>query len=122
MDALAVQVGETPDGDAEELAELLRGLRGELLDLDVDSVEPVEDKDLPDGAKGLGALAGHLAVKLGTGKGLRAVIAAVREWSSRTGRTVEISYGSDVLKLTGATTEQQDKIIDAWVARHAAGA
>ena len=122
MDALALQVGETPDGDAEELAELLQGLRGQLLELDVDSVEPVSDKDLPAGAKGLGTLAGRLAVKLGTGKGLRAVIAAVREWSSRTGRTVEISYGSDVLKLTGATTEQQDKIIDAWVARHASGA
>jgi hypothetical protein len=34
---------------------------------------------------------------------------------------VEIAYAGDVLKVTGVTAAQQEKIIDAWLARHAAG-
>jgi hypothetical protein len=34
---------------------------------------------------------------------------------------VEVSIDGDVLKLTGATSQQQEKIVDAWLARHAAG-
>jgi hypothetical protein len=45
----------------------------------------------------------------------------VRGWSSRTGRTVEVTIGEDTLKLTGVTSQQQEKIIDGWLARHAPG-
>jgi hypothetical protein len=34
---------------------------------------------------------------------------------------VELSIGGDVLKVTGATSQQQEKIIDGWLARHAPG-
>jgi hypothetical protein len=61
-------------------------------------------------------------VQFGTLDGLRAVLAAVRGWASRTGRTVEVSIGGDALKVTGATSKQQEMIIDAWLARHAPGA
>ena len=46
------------------------------------------------------------------------MVAAVRGWTSRTGRTVEVSVGGDALKVTGVTSQQQEKIIDAWLARH----
>ena len=36
-------------------------------------------------------------------------------------RVVEVSYGGDTLKLERATREQQEKIIDGWLARHPAG-
>ncbi|MEO3812117.1 hypothetical protein ABGB17_24235 [Sphaerisporangium sp. B11E5] len=109
------------DGDPEELAELTGDLRGELLDLDdVLSAGPPPPEDVPGTAKGLGAVVGWLVVQLGTLEGLRAVVDAVRSWVSRSGRTVEISIDGDTLKLTAVTAEQQQRIIDAWLARHAA--
>lgn len=118
---LVVRVRLARDGDADELAELTGRLRTELLDLDVQAVEPVPEAGSPEGAKGLPAVAGWLAVHLGSG-GLRAVLAMVADWVSRNDRAVEISSGGDVLKLSRATREQQGRIIDAWLAKHAPGA
>jgi len=119
VDGLIVQVLPAADSDAEELADLTGGLRAELLDVDAASVAPLTAEAAPEGAKGLGDLAGWLLVQFGTLDGLRAVVAAVRGWTSRTGRTVEVSIGGDVLKVTAVTSQQQREIIDAWLARHA---
>jgi hypothetical protein len=48
-----------------------------------------------------------------------AVVAAVCAFTSRTGRTVEVSIDGDPLKVTRATAQQQAEIIDAWLAHHA---
>jgi hypothetical protein len=125
VDRLIVQVMSAADSDAEELADLAGGLRAELLDVDAASVVPLTAEAAPEGAKGLGDLAGWLAgwllIQFGTLDGLRAVLGAVRGWTSRTGRTVEVSIGGDVLKVTAVTSQQQREIIDAWLARHASG-
>jgi hypothetical protein len=92
-----------------------------LLGVDVVAVAPLAAGAAPEGAKGLGTLAGWLAVQFGTPDGLCAVVTAVRGWALRTGSSVEVSIGGDVLKVTGATARQQEKIIDAWLARHAPG-
>jgi hypothetical protein len=34
---------------------------------------------------------------------------------------VEVSIGGDSLKVIGATSQEQEKIIDAWLARHGSG-
>ena len=120
-DRLIVQVLPAADSDAEELADLAGGLRAELLDLDEVLVTPYAAEAAPAGAKGLGTLAGWLVTQLGSLDGLRAAVAVVRGWVGRTGRTVEVSIDGDVLKLTGATSQQQEKIVDAWLARHAPG-
>jgi hypothetical protein len=122
VDGLILQVLPVADSDAEELADLAERLRAELLGVDAASVAPLTAEAAPAGAKGLGALAGWLAVQFGTLDGLRAVVAAVRGWTTRTGRVVEVSIGGDALKVTGVTSQQQEKIIDAWLARHASGA
>lgn len=119
MDELILRMLPETDSDAEELADLTARLHVALLDLDAASVTPLPAEAVPEGAKGLGELAGWLAARFGTMDGLRAVVAAVRGWTSRTGRTVEVSIGGDVLKVTAATSQQQEKIIDAWLARHA---
>ena len=121
-DGLILQVLPVADSDAEELADLAAGLHAELLGVDAASVAPLPAEAAPEGAKGLGDVAGWLAAQFGTLDGLRAVVAAVRGLASRTGRTVEVSIGGDALKVTGVTSQQQDKIIDAWLARHAPGA
>ena len=122
MDGLIVQVLPVADSDAEELADLAAGLQAELLGVDAASVAPLPAGAALEGAKGLdGTLVGWLLVQFGTPDGLRTVVAAVRGWASRTGRTVEVSIGGDVLKVIAATSQQQEKIIDAWLDRHAPG-
>ena len=121
VDRLIVQVMSAADSDAEELADLAGGLRAELLDVDAASVAPLTAEAAPEGAKGLGDLAGWLLVQFGTLDGLRALVAAVRGFSSRTGRTVEVSIGGDALRVTGVTSQQQREIIDVWLARHGPG-
>jgi hypothetical protein len=58
VDRLIVQVISAADSDAEELADLAAGLRAELLDVDAASVAPLTAEAAPEGAKGLGDLAG----------------------------------------------------------------
>jgi hypothetical protein len=77
----------------------------------------VIDTDVPAGAKGLAEVMGWLAVKVGAVGHLRSVVTAARDWSARTSRTVEITYGTDVLKVTGVTSAQQERLIDDWLAR-----
>ena len=120
-DGLILQVLPVGDSDAEELADLAGGLHAELLDVEAVSVAPLTAETAPEGAKGLGDVVGWLVAQFGTLDGLRAVVSLVRGWTSRTGRTVEVSIGGDALKVTGATSEQQEMIIDAWLARHSPG-
>ena len=119
VDGLIVQVLPVADSDAEELTDLAGQLYAELLGVDAASVAPLTAEAAPEGAKGLGTLAGWLAVQFGTLDGLRALVAAVGGFASRTGRTVEVSIGGDHLKVTGVTSQQQGEIIDTWLARHA---
>jgi hypothetical protein len=121
VERLILQVLPVADSDAEELADLAGDLQAELLGVDEALVALLADETSPDGAKGLGTLVGGLLAQYGTLDGLRAVVAVVHRWASRTGRTVEVTIGGDVLKVTGVTTQQQEKIIDTWLARHAAG-
>ena len=120
-DRLVMQVVPMADSDAEELADLAEQLHAELLGVDDALVGPLPAGAVPEGAKGLGDVAGWLVAQFGTLDGLRALVAAVRGFASRTGRTVEVSIGGDSLKVTGATSQEQEKIIDAWLARHGPG-
>jgi hypothetical protein len=115
---LVLHVLPVQDSDAEDLADLADQLRAELLDLDVVAVFPVTAGEVPEGAKGIGSVAGWLAAQFGTPDGLRAVMAAVRGFASRTGRPIEVSIDGNVLKVGSATAQQQEEIIDAWLSRY----
>jgi hypothetical protein len=117
---LVLQVCPAPGDDAGELAELSGWLRGELLDLDVQGVDQLPTEAVPTGAKGVAAIAGWLLVQLGP-EALRVVLSKVADWVTRNDRVVEVSYGGDTLKLGRATRQQQEMIIDGWLARHPAG-
>jgi hypothetical protein len=120
-DGLILQVLPVADSDAEELADLAAELNAELLSVDGTSAAPLPAEAAPEGAKGLGDVAGWLVAQFGTLDGLRALVAAVRAFAARTGRTVEVSIDGDVLKVTGVTSQQQGEIIDTWLARHGPG-
>ncbi len=117
---LLVQVVALPDGDMEELADKVLLLREDLLELDVATVDTLGGEEAPESSKGgLAIVAGWLTVNLGPAA-LRSVIQRVAAWSSQNNRTVEISLGGDVLKLSGISPEQQSRLIDEWLTRHGA--
>ena len=115
---LILQVLPAQDSDAEELANLGGRLREELLEYDVSSVGPLPAEEVPPGAKGIGDVAGWLVANFATLDGLRAVIDGIRAWTARTHRTVEVTIDGDTVKLGDATAQQQQEIVDAWLARH----
>jgi hypothetical protein len=119
-DGLVLQICPGAEDDAGELSELAGWLRTELLALDVQAVDPLPVDAVPPGAKGVAAVAGWLSVQL-SGEVLRVVLAKVADWVTRNDREVEVSYGGDTLRLSKATRQQQEKIIDDWFARHPAG-
>jgi hypothetical protein len=118
---LDLHVYPEPGDGAGDLEELTLLLRGELLDLDVAAVERRSDEAPPPDAKGLAAVAGWLVVQLGP-EALRVVLAKVADWAARNDRGVEVTIGGETLKLTRATREQQQRIIDGWLAQQAPGA
>ncbi len=120
-----LRLGVVEDGaDNERLEGLSLQLRRELLGLDVASVEPDRSGTAPEGTRGgLVAMAGVLVVSLQpTVQAVAGVIATVRDWMRRTGgnRTVKIEIGGDVLELTGASDQVQQRLVDDWIKRHAA--
>ena len=123
-EALAVRVEITSAGDLEpaRLEELTASLRRELNELEVEAVEPAPGGSPPAGAKVGEVLAlGALVVKVAKSTGsVLAVVRALQEWASRGGRTVKLEIDGDTIELTGASQEQQDRLIAAWVERQSA--
>lgn len=115
---LLLRVIPNHDSDARELAELAYGLQVQLSDLDISSVEPLSADEAPAFAKGYGPVFGWLVARFGTLDGLKAVVAAVAGWTRLSGHSVEISLDGDTLKVSRATADQQQELIDAWLSRH----
>ncbi len=85
-DGLILQVLPVADSDAEELADLAAELNAELLSLDGTSVAPLFAQAAPEGAKGLGDVAGWLVAQFGTLDGLRALVADIEAGCCGVGR------------------------------------
>src|SRR3954451_15209994 len=109
------------DSDSEEQDELTRGLRDELLQLDVTDVKRPAGA-APEGARAIDAVAlGTLLVTL-SGDTLGVVAKTIQRWISRAGsRTVSMEIDGDKIDLKGVSAEDQQKLIEAFVARHAEG-
>ena len=119
---VALEVKALPDADAEELAELAHRLRAELLDLDVDSVRPMTAGDAPEGTKGVELLAvGGLVVQfLLQPEVLTSIVDSARSWLQRqSARSVKLTLDGDSLEVTGVSSDEQDRLVELWVARHA---
>jgi hypothetical protein len=114
---LLLDVGSLPDDDAGEAVDFARRLRSELLTLDVSSVELKDRGEMPSTAKGAAALVAALCVKLGEAS-LKTLLDKVSDWILRTGRTVEVTIDGDTIKLTKPSKEEQQRLVDAWLARH----
>jgi hypothetical protein len=101
---------------ADELLELTRNLRGELLSLRVDDVEPEIENAAPPGAKAIESVAlGALVVSVApTLAG--AVVGVVASWIKR--QTLDVEVVIDGQHLRGSVTpEQREEIVAAYLRR-----
>lgn len=108
------------DPDVERLDELSSVLRRELLDLGVDDVERASAGEAPDGTRGIDVAAiGVLLVAFQEPLvAVTAIVGAIRGWmsSTRGANAVELTIGDQTLKIDSASREQQDRLIDEFVA------
>lgn len=122
---LAAVLDPGPGVDSEEAFELTQRLRGELLELDLDGVELKGDGEAPDGAKAVELLTiGGLVLKFALNSAvLKSVVETTTVWLGRQqARSVKLTLDGDTLELTGVSSEDQSRLVDEWVARHAVDA
>lgn len=88
----------------------------------MDRVEPATDGGAPEGAKGLELLTfGGLAIRAALGApALKSVVDVTVAWLGRQGaRSVKLTLDGDMLELTGVSSDEQGRLVDQWIARHA---
>jgi hypothetical protein len=119
---LVIDLLADPDAEDEELAELVRQLRRELLDLDVEVVVLATPGQPPVAAKGIGLAADStLMVRFALGPDvLRSVVSGVQSWADRQRLySVNLILDGDSLWITGPRRPAQGRAVDLWIARHA---
>ncbi|MGH3871707.1 MAG: hypothetical protein ACRDSR_09365 [Pseudonocardiaceae bacterium] len=121
---LTLSVDPGSEATAEELAALAVDLRGLLLELDVESAEPLTGGQAPPGTRaGEMFVAGALTVVLALSKELLTkLIESVRWWASLVPeRSARIKFGDDVLEINGVTREDQRRLMQLFIDRHTDG-
>ena len=112
------------DADDAELERALLQLRAELNELDIDAVRPKPAGEAPPGAKSgaIAAVGGLIVTLTPTVQAIAALVGVIQGWLRRvggTGRTVKLEIDGNVLELTGASSELQERLADVWIREHA---
>lgn len=118
---LMINIDTDPDTDTEELAELTQQLRGELRELDVESVDLVRAGQPHERAKaGDPVTWGQLLVTLlASGGVVVTLVNVLQSWLTRhENSSVTIEIDGDALEVTGIPSEQQQRLINIWLSRH----
>ena len=109
-----------PDADDEELAQLGRQLRTQLLELDVEAADLVRRGTAPAGSKGDPVTLATLAVTLAP-LALTEIMKAVQAWLTRHDRaSVTVESGTDKITITGSPSKEQQRTLEAFISRHKA--
>lgn len=116
---LIVRVDAGPGADDRERAELAFLLRADLDQVDGTVVEAARGRDPGPGAKSGDPVEwGTLMVSAVTSGALSAVVKTAHVWlTRRRGTSLSVSIGGDELVLTGASTDEQRRVIEDWLAR-----
>jgi hypothetical protein len=121
VDVLLV-VQPDPEVDAEAADRLVRRLRSELSNIDVDDIRPVAGEDVPDTAKAADPVTiGAIVVAMSASGGLfTSLVETVRDVLARHAdrHKVLMTIGGDSVELTNATDEQREQLVRAFVRRH----
>jgi hypothetical protein len=117
---LGIQVAVGPDAPAEEIAEATMRLRRDLLDLDVEAVEPPRAGEPPPGSRAVDVAAlGALLVTVGQSSLLSPIVTVIRSWlAGSPQRSIKLELGDDVLELSGLSSAEQRRLTDEWLRRH----
>lgn len=122
---LTVHIDAGPEVDDEEQAELVRRLRKDLLELDVEAVDLVPAGEAPAGSKGVPVDWATLAVTVAPGV-LTVMFSTLQSWLTRHDRaSVTVERGGEKIVVTGSPSKEQQRLIEDFVSRHkesAAGA
>ena len=119
---LLVEVLE-PGADVERLSALAHSLRGDLLQLDVQSVSALRQGTPPPGTRALDAAAfSTLVVALnGSVALLEHVVSTVRAWLNRTpdaqgtGRSLKVTLNGQTLELSAVSEAQQEQVVQEFL-------
>ncbi len=118
MTDVRVHVGGYADSDDEERAELASRLRTDLQAHDLEVSYP--DAQPPPGAKGGAYEWAELAVTVAGS--MQGMTAGVQGWLGRhKGATVSLEIDGDKLTLEDASPADQRRLLETFLARHAAG-
>ena len=105
--------------DSERLDQLTRTLRGELADLEIGEVRVPSLGAPPPGSRAIDVAAvGALVVLLnGSAELMGHVATLMRSWvgRGRTARVVEMTVGDKSLRISDASEEQQDRLIQEFI-------
>jgi hypothetical protein len=118
---LRLVIDTDPEADNEELEQLTRRLRQEILDSDVGDVYLVKAGEVPTGAKsGDPVTWGALLVTLAASEGVIAtLINLLKSWLTRNEqRRIALEIDGDRLEVTGLSSEEQHRLINEWMNRH----
>lgn len=119
---LSAVVGEA-DADPERVDSLARYLLTELRELDDVDVALTREGEAPPGSKVVDPITiGGLLITLLSSQALPHVIELIRGWlgrgAERETRAVKLELDGDSLELTAATAEEQERLVELFVARH----
>ena len=111
------------DADDERLDDLTQNLRGDLLELDVDSVSRLSEGEAPAGSRAieLAAIATLVVVLKGSAELAEQVVSTVRSWLRRTpeaeraSRTLKLTLNGQTLELSAASEAQQQQLVDQFL-------
>jgi hypothetical protein len=110
--------------DAARVDVLHRQFREELRHVDDVDVRAAAIGHIEPGSRGLDpATLSTLAVAVIGSGGLTGLIASVRAWLGRghdEPRTVRLEIGGDVIELSGASSAEQERLLEVFLARHEA--
>ncbi len=109
------------EADGEELERLTRQLRSELLELDVEAVEIPRGGKAPRKAKAGDAITwGSLLLTLAASGGvLTTLIQVLQSWLTRhEQRSLTLEIDGDRLEITGVSSKEQRRLVEAWLHRH----
>jgi Effector Associated Constant Component 1 len=117
---IRITIGEQTT-DPEEQESMSLALRQEILASDVEDVRFVRAGPAPDGTRGVDVTAvNQLLVTVPASlTALTGLVGTIRSWLGRSneGRTVEFTLGDQSLKLTRADTDEQRRLVEAFLKR-----
>lgn len=112
---LVLTLGAGPDADSQDLGELGRQLRTELLELDVEAVNPVRSGTAPPGAKGDPVTLATLAVTLAP-IAVTELMKTVQAWLTRHDKaTVTVERAGEKITITGSPSKEQQRTLEAFI-------